>query len=316
MARRIHALMAAAPSAWLREHGGLPESIPSETLQSPDGVPIAVQRELLEEVARRGGPHVLLELPRAITRTTDEPLLFVMLNSRSVEDFVDKEQRFNHFFHSDHRVRVLERGERHIVLCHRGELDRPVRVESLFVLGIHLAMFDQLGCEGVTACLPRSEQPSRWLALPDKQEPPLGDASEWHIRWERFQPRREPMPGLDELLLAQSAPANLSGDDTTSGRVQRVVLQDLAHRWTLGEVAAALHTSSRSLQRELNACGESFVQLLDRVRVDAAARLLRDSGRSLTEIGYVCGFSDSAHFSRRFKARMGRAPAAWRRAPG
>ncbi|MDD9934492.1 MAG: AraC family transcriptional regulator [Myxococcales bacterium] len=314
MSRRIHPFIAAAPVAWLADHGGLPEGVDGGQLHSPDGVPVETQRRLLEEVAARGGEAALLTLAGALGGATDQPLLFVMLNSRSVDDFLDKEQRFNRFFHSDHRVRVLERAERRVVLEHHGERDTPARVESLYVLGIHLEMFGLLGCQELSFALADSSEPTRRLQRGTGLELPAGGCARWRIGWERFTPRREPMPGLDELLLAQAAPRDLAEDDSVAGRVERIVAGDLAHRWTLGEVAAALHTSGRTLQRELSQADTSFSRVLDRIRVQSAARMLRDPARSVTEVGYVCGFSDGAHFSRRFKAHMGAPPASWRKA--
>jgi AraC-like DNA-binding protein len=314
MARRLHPFIAAAPAAWLRAHGGMPAGIDAAQLDSPDGVPVELQRRLLAEVARRGGEAALLSLGRVLAGATDQPLLFVMLNSSSVDDFLDKEQRFNRFFHSDHRVRVLERAQRHVVLEHVGERGPPARSESLYVLGLHLELFRLIGCEGLCASLPESDDGDWVLRPPAWDEPPGGQRAHlrWRVAWERFAPRREPMAGLDELLLRQSAPRDLAEAEGTVERAERIVQRDLAHRWTVGEVAAALHTSGRTLQRELSAAGTSFSRLLDRVRVETAASLLRDPERSITEVGYVCGFSDGAHFSRRFKARMGAAPAAWR----
>lgn len=77
-------------------------------------------------------------------------------------------------------------------------------------------------------------------------------------------------------------------------------------------MAEALGTSPRSLQRSLAALGERYSDVADRIRNDEAARLLSDSALSITEVGYVCGFADSAHFSRALKKRFGRTPSAYR----
>ena len=69
-----------------------------------------------------------------------------------------------------------------------------------------------------------------------------------------------------------------------------------------------LHTSTRTLQRRLAACGSNFQLLLREARVECAARSLLRRGASLGETGYTCGFSDQAHFSREFKQRYNLAP--------
>ncbi|MCF7816392.1 MAG: AraC family transcriptional regulator [Kiritimatiellales bacterium] len=49
------------------------------------------------------------------------------------------------------------------------------------------------------------------------------------------------------------------------------------------------------------------------VRTEHGTRLLVDTGLNVAEISYRCGFSAPYHFARRFKARYGMAPGAYRR---
>lgn len=67
-----------------------------------------------------------------------------------------------------------------------------------------------------------------------------------------------------------------------------------------------------SSARSLASCGSSYSEVVGQVRNDEAARLLKNGQLNLTEIGYVCGFSDSAHFSRSFKKRQGVSPEEYR----
>ena len=95
--------------------------------------------------------------------------------------------------------------------------------------------------------------------------------------------------------------------------VRRLVETDLAKRWVIGEVARALSMSPRTLQRELAARDTSFSSVVEQARVAEASRLLRTNEPSVTEIGYVCGFADTAHFSRRFKVCTGLTPTAFQK---
>jgi len=81
---------------------------------------------------------------------------------------------------------------------------------------------------------------------------------------------------------------------------------------SLDETARRLHSSRRSLQRELQREGVSFRTLRQAVRVTLAAQLLRASDRSLTELALEAGFFDSAHFTRAFGAACGVTPSAYR----
>ena len=54
-------------------------------------------------------------------------------------------------------------------------------------------------------------------------------------------------------------------------------------------------------------------QLIIKVRIEAAIRLLVEGERSIADIAYACGYADHSAFSRQFKAVVGIAPTAYRR---
>ena len=61
------------------------------------------------------------------------------------------------------------------------------------------------------------------------------------------------------------------------------------------------------------AFGSSPRQYLIRVRIENAARLLRETQQSITEIAQSCGFYDHAHFSRSFQRVMNLSPSRYRK---
>jgi len=306
-------MLVALPAEWLMQRKAAPSSWDPAVLRS-EGVDVGTQRQLLARVAEVGGDRALLSLGQGLLLARDQPLLFVMLNSSKVSDFIDKEQRFNRFFHSDHRVRVHESRDGLLELEHLGPRERPQRHESLFVLGIHLAALRELGCLGLQCVLPASEAPRAPL-LQDAEilSPPPGAVHLWRFTWDRFTPKRQPFEGLDELLLEREAFADYEAERAVDESVQRLVETDLARRWVIGEVARALSMSTRTLQRELAAKNTSFSAVLEGARVARACQLLRENRRSVTEIGYLCGFADTAHFSRRFKVCTGSTPSAFQK---
>ena len=54
--------------------------------------------------------------------------------------------------------------------------------------------------------------------------------------------------------------------------------------------------------------GESAALFFRKMRLNYAARLLRQSTMSVTEIGYAAGFSSGAHFSKCFSAEFSKSP--------
>ncbi len=59
--------------------------------------------------------------------------------------------------------------------------------------------------------------------------------------------------------------------------------------------------------------GITPMEYLWQVRLDHAMTLLRKSGLSISEIAYQIGFKNPYHFARRFRARYGTSPRAFRR---
>lgn len=58
---------------------------------------------------------------------------------------------------------------------------------------------------------------------------------------------------------------------------------------------------------------ESLYNFINRLRVEKAAIFLINSNKSLTSIAFICGFNDSATFSRAFKKHFKISPSKWRK---
>jgi AraC-like DNA-binding protein len=84
---------------------------------------------------------------------------------------------------------------------------------------------------------------------------------------------------------------------------------------TLGDVAAELHLSARSLTRKLAVHGTSFATLLEEARRDKALLLLQ-SDLSIAEISERLGYSTPPNFVRAFRSWTSQSPGAYRRSLG
>jgi AraC family transcriptional regulator len=84
-----------------------------------------------------------------------------------------------------------------------------------------------------------------------------------------------------------------------------VTLEDMAHALGMG-----VWTLNRHLRRTLNSSAYAFV--IER-RLLRAKQLLRAGDLSLKEIAAAAGFSDQAHMTRLFRAKLGMTPGAFRR---
>ena len=82
---------------------------------------------------------------------------------------------------------------------------------------------------------------------------------------------------------------------------------------SIGDIAARLAMSRRTLQRRLAEEGIVFQQLLDDTRRDLAIRLLESSEYSLAEIAFLTGYAEQSTFTRAFKRWRSQTPAGFRR---
>lgn len=101
-----------------------------------------------------------------------------------------------------------------------------------------------------------------------------------------------------------------------TGRLRRV-FEHIGHHYaeplTLPAMAAMASLSRQRFSRVFkNAAGMTLIEYLAHVRVTQAARLLRETDRSIAEIASSLGFADQSHFDRRFRRHYGRTPRQFR----
>ena len=86
-----------------------------------------------------------------------------------------------------------------------------------------------------------------------------------------------------------------------------------AEKITLEELARKSHLSKRHFTRIFQECiGRSPIDHLMHVRCKKAAELLKGTDRTITDIAFDCGFSDSNYFTRCFRKIMNQTPKQYR----
>lgn len=124
---------------------------------------------------------------------------------------------------------------------------------------------------------------------------------------------------LDETLA--QVDAALQRQHRLSGEAQRLVRKAMAYvqqnyQETLSRQELARHVGMSDdyltycFRQEL---GMTPIAYLNRYRVTQAKRLLKETGKRITEIALDVGFSDSGYFSRVFRKEVGMSPDAYRR---
>ncbi|HEV7912732.1 MAG TPA: AraC family transcriptional regulator [Albitalea sp.] len=106
-------------------------------------------------------------------------------------------------------------------------------------------------------------------------------------------------------------------DDATLDQINAIVsqlTQNVAQSMALADFAAQLGMNESRFSRFFKrATGNTFVDFVNRVRVNRACQLLMESDRYITHICYEVGFNNVANFNRRFLEIKGMTPTDFRR---
>src|SRR3546814_8087692 len=106
--------------------------------------------------------------------------------------------------------------------------------------------------------------------------------------------------------MRQTRCALVTGVQTCALPILRHLLRARMHESpALGDIAAELHLTERTLRRQLLAAGSGFRILHDEVRSERARELLRGSDLPIAQVGASVGFRDAREFRRAFKRWTG-----------
>ena len=125
--------------------------------------------------------------------------------------------------------------------------------------------------------------------------------------------------GLLDLPLQSSRTAQarqVLSERPSEEEIIRAVLTHMSdqvayERPTLETTASVLGLHCRTLERRLSRWGATFESLLDEFRRTRSLQLIQQGTHTLTDIAFLVGHSDSAHFTRAFRRWTGRPPRAY-----
>lgn len=132
-------------------------------------------------------------------------------------------------------------------------------------------------------------------------------------------PVRTADPTLGTYLdqLAESVVETLAPGGSLADKVERALWTEIKDgRPQLENVAKALATSPRTLQRRLREEDTSFAELLDGFRHQMSLQLLDDRELAIYEIAYLLGYSEPSTFYRAFRRWTGASPKEVRESEG
>lgn len=128
-------------------------------------------------------------------------------------------------------------------------------------------------------------------------------------------PAYNPVSAQQALALCRAQMPRGPASGEIVAAVRQLLRSRLHEAQGLGDIAAKLHLTPRTLRRQLVAAGSGFRAIHDEVRSERARELLRDSELSIAQVGASVGFRDAREFRRAFKRWTGAAPSAMRAPP-
>ncbi len=95
--------------------------------------------------------------------------------------------------------------------------------------------------------------------------------------------------------------AELGRHAGVAGKVRKILIEDIANNSDFKVVVKRLHTTERTLRRQLQSEHTSFRELVDELRMQLAIKYLRDTDMTSEDISVAIGFSDAANFRHAFR---------------
>lgn len=277
-------------------------------------VDLDLKLALVQHAIEYGGIECLIQLGRGVHQNANEPTHRAMMGARSPVELVLRWQRLERYIHSRHRLRIAFQGEQALELTHAGVSEGiyPTLYESLVVLGVIAALLQARGARGLQI------RAGKLKVYPDATQrgleklPVVDPLRTWQLSWADFQSQPtgvRPTGHVENLYQVSEWPQ-------WQQRLVGFILERLIDIPLAGDAAHEMGISLRTLQRDLKQRGLSFSSLVGECRARQAALQLIESSLPLAEVGFLCGYSDQAHFTREFGKRVGLPPQKYRMAFG
>lgn len=261
------------------------------------------KKELLSSALEKLGPAAILAIGKGVHRLPITPMAPVLLAADGALDLLLRWQRMERYFHGRHRVAIMAHSEYSIELEHRSLAWGEISIgEHLFVAGLLAELLQIVGCKGLSLSLGETE-------VELIREGAIVNTLSLHDHWEESASTHQWTFSWSSLILNTTyTEHSVRVNGSITDKVSSLLSSDLSKAWRVAAVAQTLGMSTRSLQRSLARVGTNFQHCLRSLRADKAAKLLKERSNTPAAVGYVCGYSDQAHFSREFKLRFNVSP--------
>ncbi len=272
-------------------------------------------------VEATGDPCFGLEVARHTSPTTFHALGFSLAASSSVHEAFERVVRYYRLVSDAASIRFEEHGAVYRVSARSSPLAHPAieAIDALFAVAIRLCRsLTDRGFAPLAVELRRPAPPDPTPFYRCFRSPVTFDASEDAMTLpkarcdERIQGANPELARANDRIAAEALARWESSH--LADRVRVVLLDGLPNgAQSQAEVARQLGLSTRALQRRLAAESTSYGALVDGTRRELALAYLREARHSMTDIGYLLGFSGAASFTRAFRRWTGKTPSEYQR---
>jgi AraC-like DNA-binding protein len=272
-------------------------------------------------VEATGDPCFGLEVARHTSPTTFHALGFSLAASSSVHEAFERVVRYYRLVSDAASIRFEEHGAVYRVSARSSPLAHPSieAIDALFAVAIRLCRsLTDRGFAPLAVELRRPSPPDPTPFYRCFRSPVTFDAGEDAMTLpkarcdERIQGANPELARANDRIAAEALARWESSH--LADRVRVVLLDGLPNgAQSQAEVARQLGLSTRALQRRLAAESTSYGALVDGTRRELALAYLREARHSMTDIGYLLGFSGAASFTRAFRRWTGKTPSEYQR---
>lgn len=292
-------------------------------LRDPDArVPVDLLVGLWEEAERAAmDPLVGLHAGEHTTVSLNHVLSLIIACSRNLRDGLARASLYNSpLFANRARAKIADRGDNFSFEFDefRGELPAP-RHQVDFTVAALAQLFAL--CSGGSIGMRAVYLRHRYSAGQREYERVFGCPVLFGQSWNGMLiPRRvmlRPSPSYSPQLVRRIEAIAAEEARKLASPGLRAQLQDMiqlrlgVERTDSDSLAAALHMSSRTLQRRLHDEGTHYAEVIDAARCSLACELL-SADESVARVAKRCGFANPTSFVRAFRRWKGETPGAFR----